>query len=225
MSTDDIIRVVVVDDHPIVRDGLRALLESVGGFEVVAEAGDGERAVAITREHRPHVVIMDLQLGDMSGIDATRAITEAFPDVGVLVITMYEDDEAVFAALRAGALGYLVKGADQGEILRAINAVARRESLLGPTLAGRVLRNAGHRAGADTDKLVGLTPREHEVLAHIANGDNNNVIARQLGLSPKTVANHVSNIFTKLQVTDRAHAIVTARRAGIGQTNRWNREP
>jgi DNA-binding NarL/FixJ family response regulator len=222
MSEQSVVRVVVVDDHPIVRDGLRALLESVGGFELVAEAGDGLAAVEAVQEHRPDVVIMDLQIDGISGIDATRRITEAFPDTGVLVITMFEDDESVFAALRAGARGYLVKGAEQSEIVRAIHAVASHESLLGPTVAERVLRTAG-RHDRGRDGLPDLTPREREVLDRLAEGEGNTVIARELGLSAKTVANHVSNIFTKLQVSDRSHAIVRARRAGLGNDDRWKR--
>ena len=209
--------VVIADDHPLVRAGLRALLGSLPGFDVLAEATTGEEAVRAAGEHLPDVVVMDLQMPEMDGIEATRRIVARYPSVGVLVLTMFEDDDSVFSAMRAGARGYLLKGAGPDEVARAIEAVAGGEAIFGPAVAARVLGYfAGKAAPAEELAFPELTPREHEVLDLVAAGANNAVIARQLSLSAKTVANHVSNILTKLQAADRAEAIIRARRAGLG---------
>ncbi len=209
------IRILVADDHPLVRKGLRALLESLPDLEIVGEATQGEQAVALASELLPDVVIMDLNMPGVDGIEATRRIEARSPSVGVLVLTMYEDDESVFAAMRAGARGYLMKGAEQDEVVRAINSVAGGEAIFGPSVARRILDYFRLPPPA-TPVFPELTVREREVLDLVAAGHPNSVIARRLFLSPKTVSNHVSNIFAKLQVADRAQAIVRARRAGLG---------
>jgi DNA-binding NarL/FixJ family response regulator len=210
------IRVAIADDHPLVRDGLRALLEEEEGFEVAWEAATGERAVALAAKESPDVVVMDLQMPDLNGIDATRAIVESAPDVGVLVLTMFEDDGSVFAAMRAGALGYLLKGAEKDEVLRAIKAVAAREAIFGPAIAQRVIAFFA-APKREEFPFPELTAREREILDHIARGLSNREIAELLVVSGKTVANHVSNIFAKLQIADRSQAIVRAREAGLGR--------
>jgi DNA-binding NarL/FixJ family response regulator len=206
-------RVLVADDHPLFRQGLRTALE-LAGFELVGEAEDGEQAVAAAAELAPDVVVMDLHMPHINGIEATRRIVAAHPEIGVLVLTMFEDDESVFAAMRAGARGYLLKGAGPGEIERAIDAVGRGEAIFGPSVARRVIEFlTAPRAPAPFPEL---TDREREVLELIAQGWVNPRIARHFVLSEKTVRNHVSNILTKLQVTDRSAAIVRAREAGFG---------
>jgi DNA-binding NarL/FixJ family response regulator len=209
------VRVLVVDDHPVVRTGLRAVLATTPGVEQVGEASSGEEAVALSDELMPDVVIMDIRMPGMDGIEATRQVVAANPNIAVLVLTMHDDDDTVFAAMRSGARGYLLKGAEQEEVARAIVAVASGEAIFGPAIADRVLRYfAAPREPADP--FPDLTAREHEVLDLLAAGQNNLAIARQLDLTPKTVANHVSNILNKLQAADRAEAIVKARRAGFG---------
>jgi DNA-binding NarL/FixJ family response regulator len=210
--------VVIADDHPVFRDGLRGILGSVEDVEVVAEAATGEEAVAAVATHQPDVVVMDLHMPDLNGIEATRRILHQSPHVGVVVLTMFEDDASVFAAMRAGARGYLLKGADKAEIVRAIQAIGSGEAIFGPAIARRVIEyfSAPQVAGPPL-AFPELTAREREILDHIAQGMNNQAIARKLFLSPKTVRNHVSNIFAKLQVADRAQAIVRARDAGLGQ--------
>jgi DNA-binding NarL/FixJ family response regulator len=210
------VRVVVVDDHPLIRQGVRALLSSIADMEVVGEAGDGDEALVVTREAKPDVVMMDLHMSGSDGLTATRRITAEFPGIGVLVVTMLDDDASVFAALKAGARGYVVKGADQDQIHRAISAVARGEALLGPTIAGRVLQTLTTSSGSQAEPFPQLTSREREILDAVAAGKNNSTIARSLFLSPHTVANHVSNILLKLQAADRAAAIIQARDAGLG---------
>ena len=207
------IRVVVADDHLVVREGLRSLLRSLPSIELVAEAADGAQAIAAARTHRPDVVLMDLHMPGVDGITATRRLTGELPGVGVLVISMLEDDASVFAAMRAGARGYLLKGAGQDEIVRAVTAVARGEAIFGPGVAARVLQ---YLAAPPAPAFPELTPREREILGELAAGRGNAAIARRLGLSPRTVANHASNIFAKLQVADRAEAILRAREAGLG---------
>lgn len=211
-------RIIVVDDHPMMRQGLRALVASVPDLEVVGEAGDGDAACREVRLVRPDVVVMDLNMPGTNGIEATRAIVASVPQTKVLVLTMFEDNESVFAAMRAGASGYLVKGAGQGEILRAIRSVAGGEAIFGPSVARRMLdffATGGHRP-ADLPPFPELTEREREVLDLIAAGHANHAIARRLVISPKTVSNHISAIFAKLHVADRAEAIVRAREAGLG---------
>jgi DNA-binding NarL/FixJ family response regulator len=211
------IRVVIADDHPIVREGMTALLTSLPGFTVVGVAATGRAAVREVVTTRPDVAVLDLQMPDLDGIAATKEITRAAPDVAVLVLTMFSDDESVFAAMRAGARGYLVKGAEQDEIARAIRAVAAGEAIFGPAVAQRVL---GFFSAAPTTPDVPfpeLTDRERQILDHLAAGLPNAAIATRLGVAPKTVANNVSTIFTKLQVADRAAAIIRARDAGLGR--------
>ena len=210
------VRVLIADDHPIFREGLRFLLDSLGWAEVVGEAETGVQAVEQAAALGPDVVAMDLQLPELNGIEATRRILAANPEARVLVLTMFDDDDSVFAAMRAGALGYLVKGAKPAEVTGAIQAVADGEAIFGPAIARRVIDFFA--AGSAPRPLPQLTDREREVLALVARGHTNPAIARQLVLSPKTVKNHVSNIFAKLAVADRAEAIAKARRAGLGGT-------
>lgn len=211
------IRVVLVDDHFVVRSGLRALLESLPGYEVVAEATDGEAGVREVQLTNPDVVLMDIRMDGLDGIEATRRIRAAAPGVAVLVLTMFDDDDTVFAAMRAGAQGYLLKGAEQVEIDRAIRAVVAGEAIFSPGVAQRVL---GYFAAppAVADPFPDLTARERDVLDLVAAGHRNSAIAEQLVLSPKTVANHISSIFVKLAVADRSAAIVRARQGGLGGT-------
>jgi DNA-binding NarL/FixJ family response regulator len=209
------VRVLLVDDHPMFRDGLRLALGASSGIEVVAEADSGAGGIAQAAEHQPDVVIMDVNMPDLNGIEATRRIVAESPHIGVLVLTMFDEDESVFQAMRAGARGYLLKGADQEDIVRAVQAVARGDAIFGPALARRLI---GYFASGRQTAVpfAELTDREREVLELVARGRNNTEIARALFISGKTVRNHVSNVFAKLQVTDRAQAIVRAREAGLG---------
>ena len=211
-----VVRVLIVDDHPVVRDGLRALLDSTDHAEVVAEAASGIAAIRQARTHRPDVVIMDLNLPDLDGIEATRRIRQLVPDTAVLVLSMLEDDESVFAAMRAGAHGYVLKGASQGDIERAIQTVAGGGAFLGPQVARRVL-GLLTTPPREEPPFPQLTGREREVLDLIAAGLPNRQIATRLDISAKTVSNHISSIFAKLHLSDRAAAILQARDAGLGQ--------
>jgi DNA-binding NarL/FixJ family response regulator len=209
------VRVVVADDHPLIRQGLRALLGSIEGFDVVGEAATGDEAVSVAGRCRPDIVLMDLNMPGTDGVTATRRITHDLPRTAVLVLSMREDDTAVFAAMRAGARGYLLKGADQDEVVRAITGVVKGEAVFGAQIAGRVLEALS--APPVTQRVFPqLTPREHEILELLAQGRSNASIARDLGLNPRTVANHMSSILTKLPATDRAEAIIRARQAGLG---------
>lgn len=210
------LRVLVVDDHPVYRDGLAVLLGSVPGLVVVGTAADGAEAVRCAREEQPDVVVMDVQMPGMDGIAATRAITTESPSTGVVVLTMSEDDGTVFSAVRAGARGYLLKGADQEEVVRAITTVAGGGAVFGAALARRIAEFFSAPAGPAA-AFPQLTAREREVLDLVAAGRSNGQIAAALHLSPKTVRNNVSNVLAKLQVTDRAQAIVRARDAGLGR--------
>jgi DNA-binding NarL/FixJ family response regulator len=211
------LRVLLADDHPVFRKGLSALLTSLPHTTVVGEAASGEQAVALAAQSAPDVVVMDLNMPDMNGVEATRHILAGRPSTSVLVLTMSEDDESVFAAMRAGARGYLLKGADTDEVVAGITAVARGEAIFGRTVAQRILRFLTQPLTAfDTHLFPELSTREREVLDLIAAGVNNADIAKRLYLSPKTVRNHVSSVFTKLQVADRADAIIRARAAGLG---------
>jgi DNA-binding NarL/FixJ family response regulator len=215
------IRVLIADDHPFFRDGLRVLLEATPDTELAGEATNGDEAVALAAELAPDAVLMDLRMPGTGGVEATRKILERNPDAAVLVVTMVEDDDSVFAAMRAGARGYLLKGADRDEMLLAIRAVARGEAIFGPGIARRMIRYFGNppqkHARAPRSVFPELTDREREILDLVAAGKNNQQIAGELFLSLKTVRNYVSNIFTKLQVADRAGAIVRAREAGLGR--------
>jgi DNA-binding NarL/FixJ family response regulator len=212
-------RVVVADDHPTFRRGLIALLDSLDDVELVGEAADGDAAVAVVGETLPDIVVMDLNMPGISGIEATRRISAAYPSVAVLVLTMLDDDESVFAAMRAGARGYAVKGADTEDVLRALESVARGDAVFGPAVASRVLSYLTRPLAArDPILFPELSDREREVLELLARGRTNSEIAHSLVVSPKTVRNHVSNIFTKLQVRDRAEAMSRARNAGLGSS-------
>jgi DNA-binding NarL/FixJ family response regulator len=215
------IRVLIADDHPFFRDGLRVLLEATPDTELVGEATDGDEAATLAAESRPDVILMDLRMPGLGGIEATRKVLEENRETAVLVVTMVEDDDSVFAAMRAGARGYLLKGADRDEMLLAIRAVARGEAVFGPGIARRLIQyfSSPTPASSRTPRSVfpELTDREREILDLIAAGKNNQEIAENLYLSLKTVRNYVSNIFTKLQVADRAQAIVRAREAGLGR--------
>lgn len=211
------IRVLIVDDHPVFRDGLRLLVADDARVEVVGLAAGGAEAIAAAAELQPDVVVMDLHMPEVNGVEATRVIVGQSPHIGVLVLTMLDDDESVFAAMRAGARGYLLKGAAEAEIVRAVEAVSTGTAVFGPTIAHRVIEYfAAPRPSAAAAVFPQLTEREREILDLVAQGENNVAIARRLYLSSKTIRNHVSNIFSKLQVADRAEAIVRARRAGLG---------
>ncbi|WP_329052029.1 response regulator transcription factor [Amycolatopsis sp. NBC_01488] len=211
------LRVLVVDDHPLFRFGVCTLLDAEPGIEIVGEAASGAAAVDAAGALLPDVVVMDLHLPDLSGIQATRHIAAVSPDTGVLMLTMADESESVFAAMRAGARGYLLKDAEPDEIIRAVQAVARREAIFGPDIANRVLGFFNQPPPTSEPVFPELTVREREVLSLIAAGRSNGVIANTLCLSPKTVRNHISNVFAKLHVADRAEAIVRARDAGLGR--------
>ncbi len=213
----DPLRILIADDHVLFRDGLRALLAAAPDMELAGEAGTGDEAVERAAALQPDVVVMDLQMPGTNGIEATRRIVQASPHVGVLVVTMFDDDGSVFAAMRAGARGYVLKGAKYDEVLRAIRAVGSGEAIFSPTVAARLMEYFAHiRPAALPPIFPELSDREREVLALVAQGCNNVAIAAHLVLTPKTVRNHVSNIFSKLQVADRAEAIIRAREAGLG---------
>jgi DNA-binding NarL/FixJ family response regulator len=212
------VRILIADDHPLFRDGMHGLLDSVPDTEVVGEATTGDEVIAQASALQPDVILMDIQMPGTNGIEATREIVHTSPHIGVLVVTMYEDDDFVFSAMRAGARGYVLKGANQAEMLRAIRAVANGEVIFGPGIAQRVISflSAPHPA-APARLFPELTERETEVLSLVARGRTNEEIAKELVLSLKTVRNHVSNIFSKLQVADRAQAVIRAREAGLGR--------
>ena len=208
------ITVVVADDHGVVRSGVRALLTTVDDIDLIGEAATGAEAIRLADELLPDVILMDIQMPDGDGIEATRTITGRHPSVAVLVLTMYDDDDTVFAALRAGARGYLLKGAEQEDVIRSIVSVAAGHVTLGPGAAERAMAMFAVERPAQP-LFPELTDREREVLRLVADGQNNPAVARILHVAPKTVANHVSNILTKLHFADRAEAIVSARRAGL----------
>jgi DNA-binding NarL/FixJ family response regulator len=218
------IQVLIADDHVFYREGVRAMLSRSPEISVAGEASTGEEAINLTGELKPDVILMDLKMPGMNGIDATRVIHVKYPEIGVLVITMFDDDDSVFAAMRAGALGYLLKDADRDELTRAIVAVKRGEAIFSPAIARRMIQYFNAVPGrqstvkkGQTNEFAELTERELEILDLIAQGHNNNLIAGELNLSIKTVQNYVSSILTKLQVADRAMAIVRAREAGFGK--------
>lgn len=218
--TDTRIRVLLVDDHPVYRDGLARLLTDLGHFDIVGVAGNGRDAVEQCRSLTPDVVVMDLRMPVLDGVEATRQIVAAQPDVGIVALTMFDDDDLVFAALRAGAGGYLLKDADDVDIARVLHGIARGEVIFGPGTAQRLLdtiKRTGPTHLPAQPPFPQLTAREFDVLELLARGRRNGDIAQQLFLSERTVRNYVSNILTKLDVTDRAQAITIARDAGIGQ--------
>ena len=211
--------VLVADDHPVFRYGMRAVLGEEPDIELAGEATDGEEAVARALELEPDVILMDINMPKTNGIEAARRILEVNPHTGILMLTMFEEDDSVFAAMRAGAHGYVLKGADGAETIRAIRAVAGGEAIFSPTIARRLMQYfAMPRApgASPSQPFPELTAREQDILTLIAGGYTNVAIADRLYLSPKTVRNYVSNIFTKLQVADRAQAIIRAREAGLG---------
>jgi DNA-binding NarL/FixJ family response regulator len=210
-------RLLIADDQQAFREGLRALFQSVPDIEVVGEATTGAEAVALAEALQPDVVLMDIRMPGINGIEATDRILTASPHISVIVLTMFDDDDTVFAALRAGARGYLLKGALKAEVLRAIRAVTSGEAIFGPAIARRLIQHfADLSATLPRQAFPELTNREREVLALMAQHQTNPEIAERLSLSPKTVRNIASSIFTKLQVIDRAHAIIRAREAGLG---------
>lgn len=219
MPHTDPIEIVIADDHPVYRDGLAMLLSSLDGLEVVATVPDGRAAVDAVDAHQPDVVVMDVQMPGLDGIAATREIVSRHPHVAIIVLTMSDDDETVFGAMRAGARGYLLKGAAQAEISQAIEMVGSGGLVFGASVARRVgeFFVSGPPANVPDEAFPQLTAREREILNLLATGQSNAQIAQQLFLSPKTVRNNTSNIFAKLQVAGRAEAIVRARESGLGR--------
>jgi DNA-binding NarL/FixJ family response regulator len=217
---EDSIRVLIADDHPLFRDGMQGLLGSLPDMEVVGEASSGEQAIELARELQPDVILMDIKMPGINGIEATREILHISPRIGVLVVTMFEDDDSVFAAMRAGARGYLLKDSSGQEVGHAVRAVASGEAIFGAGVAQRLISffNAPSPAASAGSRRAfpELTEREEEILSLVAQGKINQEIAKELFVSLKTVRNHVSNIFLKLQVADRAQAVIRAREAGLG---------
>jgi DNA-binding NarL/FixJ family response regulator len=213
------IRLLIVDDHVIVREGLRSLLESEANIEIVGEAGDGQEGVQKTLELQPDIILMDIRMTPVDGVEATRQIKALRPGSKILILTSYDEDEQVFEAIRAGASGYVLKDVHSDQLLRAISAVADGYSLMSPPIA-RKLQNEFQRiqkprGGAPEEETSPLTPRENEVLALIARGHNNREIAASLSISEKTVKTHIGNLFAKLQISDRSQAVVYAARRGL----------
>lgn len=214
--TEKKIRILIVDDHPLFRKGLMAMLESEPKIEVIGEAASGTEAVDLVKTTIPDVVLMDLQMPGGGGIESTRQIRDGMPSVKVLVLTLFEDNESVFMSLRAGASGYILKDADEEEVFRAILAVANGEAIFSPSIASRVLNYFSNKhISAAKEIFPMLTEREREILHFLAKGNSNSAIARELHLSVKTVSNYVSNIFIKLQVADRTEAVLRAKEAGL----------
>jgi DNA-binding NarL/FixJ family response regulator len=214
---EDTIRVVIADDHPLFREGMRGRLESVADVEVVGEAARGNEAVELAQRLKPDVILMDIKMPGLNGIEATREILKTSPNMGVLVLTMFEDDDSVFAAMRSGAKGYLLKDSSGVRVVHAIRAVASGEAVFGPGVAQRITSFFSAPKPAVARRVFPeLTEREEEVLSLVAQGKSNQEIARQLFVSLKTVRNHVSNILFKLQVADKTQAVIRAREAGMG---------
>jgi DNA-binding NarL/FixJ family response regulator len=210
------IRVLIADDHPVYRDGLRLLVDRAADLELIGEVETGTEAVAMAAVERPRIVLMDIRMPEMSGIEATRRIVEADPNVAVLVLTMSEDDNSLVAAMRAGARGYIPKDADAEELLRAIRAAAVGEAIFGASIATRLVSYFDDDARASA-AFPDLTERELDILELIAQGRSNAEIGQRLGIASKTVRNHVANVLNKLEVADRSQAIVRAREAGLGR--------
>jgi DNA-binding NarL/FixJ family response regulator len=215
---ENTVRVLIADDHPLFREGMRGRLDRVADITVVGEASSGEEAVELARKLEPHVVLMDIKMPGLNGIEATREILRKSPRVGVLMLTMFEDDDSVFAAMRAGAKGYLLKDSGGEGVVYAIRAVTSGEAVFGSGVAERIIGFFSEpRAAIPQRAFPELTEREEEVLSLVAQGKSNQEIARQLFVSVKTVRNHVSNILLKLQVADRSQAVIRARDAGMGR--------
>lgn len=212
----DPIRILVADDNPDFREGLRGMLEAIPDTTVVGEATTGDEAIVLAARLQPDLALMDLQMPGINGIEGTRRIVSTSPHIGVLVLTMFEDDDSVFAALRAGARGYILKGAPKAEMLRAIRAVANGEAIFSPAIARRLMGFFSFPPPIPP-VFPELTDREREVLGLIAQGWSNPEIMKHLSVSLKTVQNHVSNICGKLQVADRTQAVIRARQAGLGE--------
>jgi DNA-binding NarL/FixJ family response regulator len=211
------LRVLIADDHPLFRKGMRTLLESMPDIIVAGEATTGAEVVEQAGVLKPDLILMDLQMPEGGGLEATRRLTEADPQIHILVVTLFEDDDSVFAALRAGARGYILKDADEEEMMRAIRAIGKGEAIFSPAIAARLMDYfAGTEKSASPEVFPELTDREREILQLIARGESNAAIAEKLSISLKTVRNHVSNIYNKLQVADRAQAAIRAREAGMG---------
>lgn len=215
------IRLLVADDHALFREGLQALFSATPGVEIVGEAASGEETVALAEKLQPDIILMDIHMPGMDGIKATRRILRVNPTVGVIMVTMLEEDASLFSAMRAGARGYVLKGAHHQELLHTVRAVASGQVLFGPSTASRIMGffqdiEADLKPSLPEEIFPELTPRELEVLELIAQGANNNQIAEKLVISDKTVRNHITSIFSKLQVADRAQAIIKARDAGLG---------
>ncbi|HTK45632.1 MAG TPA: response regulator transcription factor [Patescibacteria group bacterium] len=219
------IRVIVADDHPVVRDGLRALIEASPGIELIGEATNGDEVIELARAIRPDVVLMDLAMPGRHGIDATRDIAGNGWAAAVLILTMFGDDESIFAAMRAGARGYLLKDASHDELRRAIESVGSGEAIFGAGVAQRMVGFFARARALGVQPFPDLTDREREVLEEIARGSSNAAIAANLAISVKTVRNHVSTILGKLMVVDRAQAIIRAREAGFGMRDASLRRP
>ncbi|HNP88477.1 MAG TPA: response regulator transcription factor [Kouleothrix sp.] len=207
--------ILIADDHPLFRKGLRALLATLPQVEVVGEAANGSEAVRLAAQLQPDVVLMDLQMPNGDGLTAVRTIVAAQPSVRVLVVTMFQDDDSIFAAMRAGARGYVLKDMDDDDITRAILAVGRGDAIFSPSIATRIMHFFSITSAQPRPMFPELTESERNVLRLMTKGLHNDAIAQQLSFSPKTVRNYISNIFTKLQVADRAQAIVRARDAGL----------
>jgi len=211
----DEISVLIADDHTLFRKGVRKMLEAEEDMAVVGEAATGRQALEQARALMPDVILMDIKMPDLDGVEATRILHREMPHIGIIFVTMFEDDEFVFRGLQAGGRGYILKDADPETMLRAIRAVAHGESLLGPTIAQKVLRQFAALPGRQAPLADELTPRELEVLTLIAEGRSNKEIARELSISEKTVKNHINNIFSKLHVYDRTQAMLYAIRKGL----------
>jgi DNA-binding NarL/FixJ family response regulator len=216
----DTIRLLVADDHALFREGLRALFSATPGIEIVGEAATGEKTVALAKELLPDIILMDINMPDRDGIQATRQVLRSNPAIGVIMVTMLEEDAALFSAMRAGARGYVLKGAHHEELLQSVRAVASGQVLFGPSIAGRIMGffqdfDVEIKPSLPEETFPELTPRELEVLELIAQGSSNSQIAEELVITDKTVRNHITSIFGKLQVADRAQAIVKAREAGL----------
>ena len=216
------IRVLIADDHALFREGVHAILKSVPDIEVVGEAGTGQEVITLASDLKPDVILMDIQMPDLNGLEATRHIFETRSEAEIIIVTMLEDDDSLFSAMCAGARGYVLKGADKAEMLKSIRAVAGGEVLFGPTIATRLLNLFRERQKQPKNEPLSipfpdLTDREREILTYIGHGNTNNEIAEKLTISLKTVRNHVANIFNKLQVANRTQAALRARDAGLGK--------